>query len=59
VADAHEVCDVIEQGIRQLFKDAHANIHLEPCEAFHPQCLGGCALPQKAVKKTGGGSHGK
>ncbi|MGE4234056.1 MAG: cation diffusion facilitator family transporter [Bacteriovoracia bacterium] len=38
VADAHEVCDRIEEDMQQKFKEVQVNIHVEPCGHHSATC---------------------
>ncbi|MEW6055928.1 MAG: cation diffusion facilitator family transporter [Bdellovibrionota bacterium] len=50
VHEAHEVCDRIEDDLTKSFKEAHVNIHIEPCGNHGPNCLDHCrfyGVPRK------------
>ncbi|MBI3541744.1 MAG: cation transporter [Deltaproteobacteria bacterium] len=42
VAEAHAVCDRIEDDIHNRFREVDVNIHVEPCGNHGPQCSATC-----------------
>lgn len=50
VAQAHGICDRIEDGLIRSFKDVDVNIHVEPCGNHGPGCSSNCSWLKRSGK---------
>lgn len=54
VAEAHRVCDRIEEDLGKRFHESDVNIHVEPCGNHGPSCAETCRFYKQA--RVGGSS---